>query len=215
MVEILPSLASANQLCLEQEIQKVQHLGRLHFDIEDGNFVPNITFGMKTVKSACSILRNVCCDAHLMVTNPEDYLEELSELNFSAVAFHWESVAYPMRLIHAIHKRNMKAGIALNPRTSASSVTDYLSKADYMLLMSSEPDRAGEKFQEQVLGKIEFMRRSNPDLEIVVDGGIDEMNFGRIAVSGATKAVIGRAVFQAKDVDDLISKLRKKEREKV
>lgn len=211
MIKILPSLASANQLRLEEEIQKVSFIGHLHFDVEDGNFVPNITFGMKTIKSACSVLKNVCCDAHLMVINPMEYLEGLADLGFLAAAFHWEAAAYPMRLINCIQNLGMKAGIALNPRTPASEILDYLDQADYILLMSSEPDGAGEVFQEKVLDKITLLRKTNPSIDIIVDGGVTENNFQWVVQRGASGVVLGRAIFHAGDPEYLINRLTGKE----
>ena len=211
MIKILPSLASANQLRLEEEIQRISFTRHLHFDVEDGNFVPNITFGMKTIKSVCSVLNDVCCDAHLMVVNPMEYIEELADLGFSAVAFHWEAAAYPMRLINYIHGLGMKAGIALNPRTSASEMMDYLERADYVLLMSSEPDGEGEVFQEKVLDKIALLRKVNSLIDIIVDGGITENNFQKVAQRGASGTVLGRAIFHADDPEHFVKRLTGKE----
>lgn len=210
MTKILPSLASADQLNLGREIHKVETLHYLHFDVEDGNFVPNITFGMKTIRSVCAVLKNICCDAHLMVTNPLEYLDELAGLGFAAVAFHWECAPYPMRLVNRIHRLGMKAGIALNPRTPISEIADYLDAVDYILLMSSEPDDSGEKFQENVLKKISFLREQDCRIEIIVDGGVNESNFQRVVSAGASGVVLGRAIFQAEDVDSLIMRLLEK-----
>lgn len=215
MTKILPSLASANQMCLEQEIRRVESLGCLHFDIEDGNFVPNITFGMKTVRSACALLKDIACDAHLMVTNPADYLEDLAECGFQAVAFHWEAAPYIMRLINKIRKLGMRAGIAINPRTPAQEITDYLDRVDYVLIMSSEPDGAGECFQKEALDKIRFFRQHNPSVEIIVDGGVNENNFRDVICAGASGVVLGRAIFRAENIAYFIADLQRKGRENV
>lgn len=209
MVKILPSLASADQLCLKSEIEKVKFTKHLHFDIEDGNFVPNITFGMKTIRRACTILEGVEYDAHLMVTDPLDYIDELGALGFAAVAFHWENAPYPLRIIRKIQGLGMKAGIALNPRTAAEEIQGYLSEADYFLLMSSEPDGAGERFQPNVLPKIRFLRNQAEKKEIIVDGGINEENYQSIIDAGADGIVLGRAIFQSEAprtfIEDLVS----------
>lgn len=215
MTKILPSLASANQMRLEQEIRRVESVGYLHFDIEDGNFVPNITFGMKTVRSACEIAKDLCRDAHLMVTNPEDYLEDLAECGFSAVAFHWEAAPYPMRLIHKIHSLKMRAGIAINPRTPVTDIMDYIDSIDYVLLMSSEPDGAGEYFQDRVLNKICMIRGKKMDFEIIVDGGVNENNFQDVIYAGASGAILGRAIFQAENISQKLAELQQKGRKVV
>lgn len=209
MIKILPSLASANQLCLKDEIEKVKFIRRLHFDIEDGNFVPNITFGMKTVNCVCKILEDVERDAHLMVTNPLDYVKKLGEAGFSAIAFHWEAAPYPMRLIEEIHKFGMRAGIALNPRTPAEDILLYLGQIDYILLMSSEPDGVGELFQEHVLNKVRVIKDKRWDMEVIVDGGVNAHNFQKTVLSGADGVVLGRAIFQAKNVREFIEKLHR------
>lgn len=192
----------------------MESLGCLHFDIEDGNFVPNITFGMKTVRSACALLKDIACDAHLMVTNPADYLEDLADNGFEAVAFHWEAAPYPMRLIHKIRKLGMRAGIAINPRTPAQEITDYLDRTDYVLIMSSEPDGAGECFQKESLEKIRFFRQRNPSVEIIVDGGVNENNIRDVISAGASGVVLGRAIFRAKDISQTVTDIQQKGCEK-
>ncbi|MBS6397102.1 MAG: ribulose-phosphate 3-epimerase [Clostridiales bacterium] len=210
MVKILPSLASADQLHLEYEIQKVEFLKHLHLDIEDGNFVPNITFGLKTIKSVCAVLKGVCCDVHLMVTNPMDYVDSLAEIGVDAIAFHWEIVPYPMRVIGKIHKLGLKAGIALNPRTSVEEIRYYLRMVDYVLLMSSEPDDMGEKFQKITLEKIRWIREMDKEIEIIVDGGIHEHNFQDIVLAGASGAVLGRAIFREENAREFVIRLQEK-----
>lgn len=209
MLEIMPSLASADQMRLGDEIEKVRFIGRLHFDIEDGNFVPNITFGMKTIQGACRRLDNVVCDAHLMVMNPLDYIDELAKNGFAEVAFHWESAPYPMRIIQKIRKNKMKVGIAINPRTPISDIYQYINLADYILLMSSEPDEDGERFQEHSLDKIKEIRKRS-DTKIIVDGGVNKENIGQIKMAGANAVVLGRAIFRAKDIPEMINILERR-----
>ena len=199
MVKVLPSLASANPMKLGEEIEKAKCFGHMHFDIEDGNFVPNITFGLKTVRRACELLGDTVKDAHLMVTNPEDYIDVFGELGFAAMCFHWEAAPYPMRLIHKIRANDMKAGIALNPRTPVWEMEAYLPEIDYILLMASEPDGAGELFEELTYGKLEYLRKKKASCEIVVDGGVNLNNVFDVVRAGAGSVVMGRAVFQAED----------------
>lgn len=210
MIRILPSLASADQMQLEREIRRVESLGCLHFDIEDGNFVPNITFGMKTIRSACVLIPDVSKDAHLMVTNPADYLDALAACGFEAVSFHWEAAPYPMRLINKIQQLGMRAGIALNPRTSAQEIVDYLTDIDYVLIMSSEPDGAGECFQKRILEKIRYLRQQDKHIEIIVDGGVNAKNITDVVSAGANGVVLGRAIFAAENVKDAVSYFQQK-----
>ena len=198
MAVILPSLASANTADLKGEITRLGGYPYLHFDIEDGNFVDNITFGLKTI-SAVRKLSDSDFDAHLMVTDPLKYIKPLAELRFQSVSFHWESTMYPMRIIHEIKKYGMKAGIALNPATPAEAVSEYLSAVDRILVMASEPDGAGELFQKRVLEKIRRIRKLNGRIHILVDGGVDPEIMEIAVEAGADMIVMGRAVFGSPD----------------
>ena len=198
MAVILPSLASANTADLKGEITRLGGYPYLHFDIEDGNFVDNITFGLKTI-SAVRKLSDADFDAHLMVTDPLKYIKPLAELRFQSVSFHWESTMYPMRIIHEIKKYGMKAGIALNPATPAEAVSEYLSAVDRILVMASEPDGAGELFQKRVLEKIRRIRKLNGKIHILVDGGVDPEIMEIAVEAGADMIVMGRAVFGSPD----------------
>jgi len=197
-MQIYPSLASANQMRLQKEIERLKGHDRLHFDIEDGNFVPNITFGMKTIRMAREVT-DMAFDAHLMVTRPLDYIDPLGDLGFQAVAFHWEAADYPSQVIGKIRRRNMKVGAALNPRTNAEEIKLYLDRLDYVLVLTSEPDGEGDIFQPAMLKKIEALRQMSEDIQIIADGGIAEKEFLWIKHLGTTDVVMGRAVFSAND----------------
>lgn len=196
-MKIFPSLASADPMNLGESIRRLEGYPYLHIDIEDGNFVPNITFGMKTVRAAA----NKCTaqmDVHLMVTNPEDYLEELAAAGVGAVAFHIETAGYPQRLVNRIHKLGMRAGIALNPCTAFQAVTPYLDRIEYVLLMSSEPDGDKEAFQEHVLDKIRQLARvSEGGTDIIADGGIGSDEYDKVKEAGAAGVVMGRTIFRS------------------
>ena len=198
MAIILPSIASANQANLAGEIHRLGSHPYLHFDLEDGNFVPNITFGIKTVR-ALRPLTTASFDAHLMVTNPMDYIPSLLALDFRGIAFHWESTGYPLRIIHAIHDGGCRAGIALNPRTCAQEVIPYLGLVDYLLVMTAEPDGHGDQFQPMVLENILQLHTAAPDLPIVADGAVNSSILPLVCQAGASAVVMGRAVFTAPD----------------
>lgn len=205
MMKIFPSLASADQLKLKEEIEQIKNHTYLHFDIEDGNFVPNITFGLSTVRQAAK-MTEAFMDAHLMVQNPLDYLNDLRACGFGAAAVHWEALDYPSRVISGIKKRGMKAGVALNPKTSIDEVEFYLNEVDYFLIMTSEPDGIGEKFRPDMMRKIRWLaNRCRTDQDIIADGGISEKEIWILKENGATGAVIGRAVFQAEDPSGAIT----------
>lgn len=193
---ILPSVASSNLADPQHEISQLGNYPYLHFDIEDGNFVPNITFGIKTIRALRGISR-ADFDAHLMVTNPAQYIPDLISLNFTAIAFHIESTAYPYGLIQMIKKAGLRVGIALNPKTGAEELLRYSDIIDYVLVMATEPDGFGERFQPHILSKIRQIRASAPDLTVVVDGDINADTLPLASQAGANAAVIGRGVFSA------------------
>jgi len=195
---ILPSAASSNQADLAGEIRRLGGHPYLHFDIEDGNFVPNITFGIKTCR-ALRPLSEAAFDAHLMTTDPMAYIPELLALDFKAIAFHWESTGYPMRVINAIRDGGAKAGIAVNPRTPAQEIIPYLPEIDYALVMTAEPDGRGDLFQRAMLDKIRALRTARPELAIVADGAVSGALLPEVKAAGADAAVMGRAVFSAPD----------------
>lgn len=204
-MKIFPSLASADQMKLGEEIEKLKHHTYLHFDIEDGNFVPNITFGLKTIRQASKIAES-SLDAHLMVQNPSEYLKDLQKCGFRAAAVHWEALEYPFRTISEIKRNGMRAGIALNPRTSITEVECCLKEADYFLIMTSEPDGEGERFRSDMTTKIKWLSdRCRAEQDIIADGGISENELRILSKCGATGAVIGRAVFQAEDPSGIIT----------
>ena len=208
-MKILPSAASANQLCLGREIEALGSHKYLHFDIEDGNFVPNITFGMKTIRSVVSKYNKIW-DAHLMVTNPLMYIEELAEAGCSAAAFHWESTGYPLRVLHKIKEMGMKAGIALNPNTPAAVLKPYVNRLDYILIMTSEPDGEGDLFQMEMIQKVEWLAGvCGSETEIIADGGIGENEFLCLRKAGATGTVMGRTIFASEHPCDTIEKFSK------
>ena len=209
MMTILPSIASANQADLGGEILRLGSHPFLHFDIEDGNFVPNITFGLKTVR-ALRPLTSAAFDAHLMVTDPHPYISELLKLDFRAIAFHWESTGYPLRLIHAIQDGRSLAGIALNPLTDCSVLTPYLDQLDYVLIMTSEPDGRGDQFQPHMLEKVRQLHQLAPELSIVADGDINGERLSMLQEAGASAAVMGRAIFSSPSPQQAISQLYSK-----
>lgn len=193
---ILPSVASSNLANPQHEIKRLGNYPYLHFDIEDGNFVPNITFGIKTIRALRGISQ-ADFDAHLMVINPAQYIPDLIALNFTAIAFHLESVAYPYALIQTIKKAGLRVGIALNPKTGIEDLLRYSDIIDYVLIMATEPDGYGEKFQPHILSKIRQIKAASPNLPIVVDGDINKETLPLASQAGANAAVIGRGIFSA------------------
>ncbi len=208
-MEFWPSIASSDQSCLGQEIVKLDHYPHIHFDIEDGNFVPNITFGFKTIKRLRE-LTDAAFDCHLMVTDPLAYIPDLAALQFETVCFHWEAAPYPSQIIGAIHADGMKAGIALNPRTQAGVLVPYLPAIEYVLIMTSEPDGSGDLFMPSMVEKIRAVRNLSSEVKIIADGGISEPLLPELIAAGADTFVLGRAVFRSEDPAAFLASLREK-----
>jgi ribulose-phosphate 3-epimerase len=204
---IIPSIASANPLILKEEIEKISFLPELHIDIEDGNFIPNITFGMKTVRAITGLWRGKT-NAHLFVTRPMDYIEDLAACGVSVVFFHVEAVGYPLELLVKIRSHGMKAGIAFNPRTSFTELEYLLKKADFCLLMSSEPDGEGQVFLPHTLERVRSMRiMAGSEKEIWVDGGIGESEAHSLLRAGANILIMGRYFFEQQNKKELMRRL--------
>lgn len=198
-VRIIPSIASANQVKIFEEMQRVSGFEHLHIDIEDGNFVPNITFGMKTVKK---IIENSTqkIDVHLLVTNPMFYIRQLDFPQINAITVHYESLEYPLQALNAIHKMRKRAGLALNFKTLAEDAVPFADLFDHIIVMTAEPDEDGENFYPGMMKKISDLRRIlSPETEIWADGGINESTINSVLKAGADTVIMGRAVFNEPD----------------
>ncbi len=195
MPEFIPSMASANQLNLKKSLDSLGKIKKIHFDIEDGNFIDNITFGLRTVRDVLNYTDREA-DAHLMVTTPGQYIDDLMALGVKAIAFHVESGIFPAAHLHRIRQLGGRAGLALNFMAPVSALLPYLKDMDYVLLMTSEPDGRGQEFNPWALEKIAEARRLLPErISIVVDGGITEYWLPRVVAAGADTVILGRTLW--------------------
>lgn len=201
MPRITPSIASSNMLNIERTLQLLGTEGSLHIDIEDGNFIPNITFGMKTVQ-AIHQATPLPLNAHLMVTNPLDYVQPLAKQGVTELCFHIESTPYPLQVLNRIRALGMKAGLAFNFATPIASAEPFFDDVDFILIMTSEEDDKGQIFHPSSLKRIRQARQLLPKgKSIWVDGGVGEAQLPLVCEAGADTAVMGRAV--VKDPDPL------------
>ena len=198
MVRIAPSLLAADSSRLGQEIAALEQSGAdlLHFDVMDGHFVPNLTFGphiLKQLKTHTSLL----FDVHLMVTNPAEVIPWYAEAGADFISFHLETAPHPEELISLIKKYDIKAGITLKPESDIKKIIPYISEADMVLIMSVSPGFGGQKFQNGALEKIRFVRdnRKSKNMLIEVDGGININNAPLCIGAGADILVAGTSVF--------------------
>ncbi len=193
---ISPSIASANPLRLEEEVKRLGNgtYYDFHIDIEDGNFIPNITFGFKTIK-ALRMITDVPFSFHLMVNRPQDYIEEVLCLNPSIIFAHVEALDYIGDFLEKVHKHGVKAGLAFNPKTAVESYLYALEEADGVLIMTSEPDGRGQQFIPNMIVKVKAISRLDPLLQVWVDGGITSERLDLLKEAGATHVVMGRQIF--------------------
>jgi ribulose-phosphate 3-epimerase len=210
---IAPSLLSADFGSLAEEVRAAEKAGAdmLHLDVMDGRFVPNITFGPPVV-AAVKRCAKVPLDVHLMIVEPERYLEAFAGAGADVITVHPEATSHLQRAVARIRELGKKAGVALNPATSLSAVEWVLSDVDMVLIMTVNPGFGGQAFLPSMVGKIELLRtqlsRSGLPVDIEVDGGIKADNVGEVVKAGANVIVSGSGIFGTKDYAKTVALMR-------
>ncbi len=192
-----PSVLACDFGILKEQIEEAEKAGAkyMHLDVMDGRFVPNISFGIPVVESLRKYSETVF-DVHLMIVEPEKYIDKFIDAGADIVTFHVEATEKPLECIEKIKSRGKMAGIAISPKTPAEAVTPYLDKVDMVLCMTVEPGYGGQKYMEDMEPKISKIREmAGADLKIEVDGGIGAKNIMRPINAGANVIVAGTAVF--------------------
>ena len=212
MVQIAPSMLAADFLHLEKDVDLVNRNADIfHLDIMDGIFVPNISYGFPVVEA---IARNAVktLDAHLMIINPENYVERFAKAGVHMLSFHLNATENPSKVLQQIKACGMKAGLAINPDIPVKELFPYLDQCDYLLIMSVFAGFGGQKFIEDTYSRVAELRqeiqRQGLDCLIEVDGGVSASNSGKLIASGADILVAGRAVFKAEDPAGVISAMK-------
>ncbi len=211
---IAPSILSADFSRLGREIEAVQQAGAevIHVDVMDGHFVPNITIGPLVVRAVRQVT-GLPVDVHLMITEPDRYLQDFAEAGADWITVHVEACTHLHRTIHHILDLGKKAGAVLNPATSLSTLDYILEDVDLVMLMSVNPGFGGQSFIPSTLEKIRKLRamldQVNPDAGIEIDGGVSPKTIGGVAEAGANIFVAGSAVYGREDYAAAIAELKK------
>lgn len=210
---ISPSMLSADFCHLAKDIQMVNESEAdwFHLDIMDGVFVPNISYGMPLVKAIRSMAEKPL-DVHLMIVQPERYVERFKEMGADILTVHWEACTHLHRTIYQIKNADMLAGVALNPHTPVVGLEDVINDVDMVLIMSVNPGFGGQRFIERSLHRIEelkaMIKRNKSECLIEVDGGVDLSNAQALVDAGADVLVAGNAIFSKENPTEIISRLK-------
>jgi ribulose-phosphate 3-epimerase len=211
-VEIAPSILAANFASLADEIRAVESGGAkmLHVDVMDGHFVPNISIGVPVVASLRKATR-LTLDTHLMIENPERYVEAFATAGADMISVHQEATVHLDRLLTLIRELGCRPGAVINPATPVASLTEVLDKVDFVLVMSVNPGFGGQSFIPHTFEKIrelkELRARYNHTFRIEVDGGIETHNVTEVVRAGAEILVVGTSVFHTPDPAEAVRML--------
>ncbi|MDE6714804.1 MAG: ribulose-phosphate 3-epimerase [Lachnospiraceae bacterium] len=207
MIHFAPSILSADFTQLQKEIDDVQRGGAdyLHFDVMDGMFVPSISFGMPVLKCVAK-KTELFLDVHLMIVEPERYVEEFVKSGADLVTVHLETLKEPEKVIKQIHDLGAKAGLAINPETPAEQIRPYLPMIDMALVMSVHPGFGGQAYipssDEKIAQIASWIREDGLPADLEIDGGIKLDNVERAVSLGANVIVAGSAVFRGDAADN-------------
>lgn len=210
---VSPSLLSADFGHLDQDLDMINRSEAdwLHLDVMDGVFVPNISFGFPVMQAVAGLCRKPL-DVHLMIVQPEKFLDEVAALGAMMMNVHYEACVHLHRTISEIHKRGMKAGVTLNPSTPVSALEEVIADVDMVLLMTVNPGFGGQSFIEHSLDKVRRLRRLIEDggshALIEVDGGVNAKTAPLLAEAGTDVLVAGSYVFGAPDPLERIHSLK-------
>lgn len=201
MIELAPSLLAADVLRLGDEIARMLDTGvqTLHFDVMDAHFVPNLSFGPDLCKAIHKAFPGCVLDVHLMMDNPEKYLDVFAKAGAHAITLHQEVLADIPAAMQAIRGLGVRCGLSVKPGTPAETLLPYLPLLDQILIMTVEPGFGGQKFMADQVEKIRMLRAAGFEGVIAVDGGVNPDNAPLLAQAGANLLVMGTAFFKAAD----------------
>lgn len=213
MIKIAPSILSADFAKLGQEVKEVEAAGAelIHIDVMDGHFVPNITMGPIVVEALRPITQ-LPLDVHLMIENPDNYIEQFAKAGADYISVHVEACRHLHRTIQLIRSFGVKPGVVLNPHTPIESIQHILEDIDFVLFMTVNPGFGGQKFISSVVPKIEALSKIIKErglaIEIEVDGGITSETIGTCVKAGATMFVAGSAIYNKENRREALQEIK-------
>ncbi len=207
--KIAPSILSGDFANMADTIRKTEQWGAdyVHFDVMDGVYVNNITFGMPMCK-AVRPYTTLTLDVHLMIVEPENYVERFCDSGADIVSFHPDASKDTRRAIELIKNKGKKVGLVLNPDKGIDLVLPYIDLIDMVLIMGVFPGFGGQKFIPEVLDKVRTLRKLYPEIDIELDGGVNEQNAHEIVSAGVNILVAGSAIFNAPDPKQALKNIK-------
>jgi ribulose-phosphate 3-epimerase len=212
MIQIAPSVLAADFMRLEKDVETINKYADIfHLDVMDGVFVPNISFGFPVIEAIASKAQKPM-DVHLMIVQPEKYVDRFAQLGASIISFHLNATEDPEGLLKHIRSLGVKSGLVINPDIPVEDLFPYIKDADYVLLMSVFAGFGGQKFIEATYNRVETLKaeieRQGVECLIQVDGGVSAANSAKLAELGADILVAGSAVFKADDPQAVIAEMK-------
>lgn len=210
MIKLTPSLLAADLLSLGKEIQTMLDNGvdQLHFDVMDAHFVPNLSFGPSFCRAIHDQFPQLKIDVHLMMDNPEQYLDTFLQNGAASITVHREVLHDPDIMVRKIHDKGVLAGLSIKPATPVKALLHWLEETDLILIMSVEPGFGGQQFMPEQAEKVRALRKAGYQGVIAVDGGVNLENAPLLKEAGADWLIMGTSYFRADDPAEVAKKVR-------